>query len=304
MNRSLDRLAPAALAFMAMLWGSTFFVLKDLVTRMDVSDLLALRFAIAALALAAVMHRQLRRIDRRTLWRGAVLGGLYGAAQLLQTYGLVHTSASISGFLTGLYVVLTPILEAVLLKARVSQRVWLAVGLATAGLGVLTIAPGLGAGRFGLGEALTVLSALAYAGHIVYTGRVSTQALALKLSTVQTAVVALVCLVAALPSGIMLPQRAIDWAAVAYLALLCGALAAFLQVWAQARVEPTRAAVIMSSEPIWAAAFAIMVGQESLGWRTLVGGAALVVAMVLASLPAPVRASRPQLRRYQPVRSG
>lgn len=285
MNRTLDRLAPAALVFMAVLWGSTFFVIKDLVTRMDAADLLAVRFVIAALVLTAVMARQLRLIDRTTLWHGTVMGVLYGVAQLLQTYGLVYTSASISGFLTGLYVVLTPMLEAVLLKARVGMRVWVAVALATAGLGVLTIAPGIGNTSFGLGEVLTIASALAYAGHIVYTGKVSTPALSLRLSTVQTVVIAIICLLAALPGGIALPDRAQDWWAVGYLAVLCGALAVFLQVWAQARVEATRAAVIMSSEPIWAATFAILVGQEALSWRTVVGGAALVVAMVLASLP-------------------
>lgn len=285
MNRRIDRLAPAALIFMAVLWGSTFFVLKDLVGRIDAADLLAVRFTIAALVLVGVLHRQLRRIDRRTLRQGAIMGVLYGVAQLLQTYGLVYTSASISGFLTGLYVVLTPMLEAVLLKARVSQRIWLAVALATAGLGVLTIAPGLGTTRFGLGEALTVASALAYAAHIVYTGRVSTRALSLQLSTIQTVVIAVICVLAALPGGIGLPQRAVDWWAVLYLAVLCGALAVFLQVWAQARVDATRAAIIMSSEPIWAATFAILVGQDQIGWRIVVGGAALVCAMVLASLP-------------------
>lgn len=280
----MDLAAPASLMLMAILWGSTFFVIKDLLTRIDAADLLGVRFTIAALVLVAVLNRRLR-LTRTLLRDGLVMGGLYGSGQLLQTYGLAHTSASISGFLTGLYVVATPMLEAVLLAARVSRRVWLAVALATAGLGTLTIAPGLGATRFGLGEALTVLSALAYAGHIVYTGRVTSEATVLRLSTVQTITIAVMCTVAALPGGIALPQRAWDWWAVGYLAVLCGALAVVLQVWAQARVEATRAAVIMSSEPIWAATFAIAAGQEDLAWRTVVGGTALVLAMILASLP-------------------
>ncbi|MGB3955032.1 MAG: DMT family transporter [Brooklawnia sp.] len=304
----VDRLAPASLMLMAVLWGSTFFVLKDMLARMDASDLLAVRFTIAALLLVVVLRRRLR-MDATTVRHGLVMGALYGAGQLLQTYGLAQTSASISGFLTGLYVVMTPILEAVLLKARVGRRVWLAVALATAGLGLLTLMPGVGATRFGWGEFLTVLSALAYAGHIAYTGRVSTQALSLPLSTVQTVTVAAVCVLAALPGGIALPQRAADWWAVLYLAVLCGALAIVLQVWAQARVEATRAAVIMSSEPIWAAFFAIAAGQEEIGWRTLVGGAAMVCAMMLASLPEParlpgIRAARAEYRERPPELSG
>lgn len=293
---------------MAVLWGSTFFVLKDLLSRMDAADLLAVRFAIAALVLVVVVNRHLR-MDRQLVCHGLLLGLLYGAGQLLQTHGLAHTSASISGFLTGLYVVMTPLLEAVLLKARVSQRVWLAVGLSTAGLATLTLAPGLGATSFGWGELLTVLSALAYAGHIVCTGRISTQATSLPLGTVQAITVALMCTLAALPGGIALPQGR-DWWAVLYLAVLCGALAIVLQVWAQAKVEATRAAVIMSSEPIWAAAFAIAAGQEELVWRTIIGGSALVAAMLLASLSdrpvsllPRVRASRGGCRARQPERS-
>ena len=279
-----DRLAPLSLLFMAVLWGSTFFVLHDMLDRIDAADLLAVRFTIAAVVFGAVVHRKLLW-SRTTVRQGAILGLIFGSAQLLQTYGLAHTSASISGFLTGLYVVVTPILEGVLLKARVRQRVWLAVALATVGLAALTIVPGAGTTKFGIGEALTVASALVYAIHIIYTGRVATQDKAVTLAVVQTAGVAVVCTIAALPGGIGLPQRASDWWAVLYMALLCGALTAVLQVWAQSKVSPTRAAVIMSTEPIWAATFAIMAGQEPFSMRTLLGGTAMVIAMVLSSLP-------------------
>lgn len=299
----VDRLAPASLMLMAILWGSTFFVIKDLLDRIEASDLLAVRFTIATVILVAVVNRRLRTLDARMARDGIIMGIFYGAGQILQTHGLAHTSASISGFLTGLYVVMTPIIEALLLKARVSQRVWLAVALATAGLGMLTIAPGMGETRFGLGEVLTVLSALAYAAHIVYTGRVSTPANALQLSTVQAAVIAVMCIVAAVPGGIQLPSTTADWWAVAYLSVLAGALAVVLQVWAQAKVDATRAAVIMSSEPIWAAVFAIAAGQEDLALRTVIGGAALVAAMILASLPdrRPLTAARDEYPERQPA---
>ena len=303
-GRRLDGLAPLALTLMAIGWGSTFFVIKDIVGRIDPADLLAVRFTIAAAVLVALLHRKMRGLSVLAWRHGAIMGLFYGAGQLLQTYGLAHTSASISGFLTGLYVVMTPVIEAVLLRARVSQRVWLAVALATAGLGVLTIAPGVGSTPFGWGEGLTILSALAYAAHIVYTGRVTNPDNALQLSTIQALVIAALCIVFALPGGIALPTQAADWLAVGYLAVITGALAIVLQVWAQARVEATRAAVIMSSEPIWAAFFAILAGQEAFSYRTLIGGAALVAAMVLASLPARAsrRANRAQLPD-QPVGS-
>src|SRR5215210_4401622 len=119
-------------------WGSTFFLIKDLVTRIPVTDLLALRFALGSVALLLVAGRQLR-MTRRTLRAGVLLGLLYGVGQILQTVGLAHTSASVSGFITGLYVVATPLLGAVLLRVRVSATTWWATGLATLGLGVLSL---------------------------------------------------------------------------------------------------------------------------------------------------------------------
>jgi len=280
----LDKLALLSLLVMTMLWGSTFVILKDLLTRIGTSDLLAVRFAIAALVLVAVAGKRVRP-TRRLLIDGTIAGLFYSSGQLLQTYGLARTSVSISGFLTGLYVVMTPIIEAMLLRARVSRRVWSAVALATLGLGILTVSPATGTTRFGLGELLTVLSALAYAGHIVWTGRVSTPETSLGLSTVQTVVIAIMCAAAAAPGGIVMPDRAGDWIAIVYLATCCGALAVFLQVWAQSRVDATRAAIVMSFEPIWAAAFAIALGMETFGWRTAAGGAALVAAMIVSSIP-------------------
>lgn len=279
-----DAIAPLCLLIMAMLWGSTFFVLHDILTRIDAADLLAVRFTIAAVFFGLVMHRKLI-FTRVTIRQGAMLGLLYGGAQLVQTYGLAHTSASISGFLTGTYVIMTPMLEALLLKARVRQRVWVSVALATLGLAALTIVPGAGATRFGVGEALTIISALLYALHIIYTGRVATEDKAITLATLQTAGVAVLCFIAAIPGGIALPQGSADWGAVAYLAIICGGLTALMQVWAQTRVSPARAAVIMSTEPIWAAIFAILVGQELFSVRTLVGGTAMFIAMVLSSMP-------------------
>jgi len=300
-----DALALAGLILMATGWGSTFFVIKDILDRLDAADLLGVRFTVTALVLAAGLAPQLRRLDARCWRQGLAMGLLFSTGQLLQTYGLAYTSASISGFLSGLYVVLTPVMEALLLRARVGRRIWLAVALATIGLGVLTIAPGFGAAGFGVGEVLTLACSVAFAGHIVYTGRVSTPDRALRLSVVQSFMIAACCLLAAIPGGIALPSNTGDWLVVGYLAIITGAATIVLQVWAQARVSPSRAAIIMASEPIWAALFAILAGQEAFTERTLVGGTALVTAMLLASLPARrIRAARGGYRARLPVSSG
>jgi drug/metabolite transporter (DMT)-like permease len=268
-----------ALLAMTAAWGSTFFMIKDVVTRIPVPDLLTVRFAIAAVALAIIAGPRLR-MSMITLRRGLLLGLLYGIAQLLQTFGLAHTAASVSGFLTGLYVVLTPLLSALILRTRIAPAVWAGAGLATAGLAVLS----LQGFSIGYGELLTVASAVVYALHIVALGRMSEPGTALQLSVVQMAAIAVVCGIGAAPGGIQLPASRLDWTIVIYLALIAGALTMLLQTWAQARVEASRAAVIMAMEPVWAAAFAVAFGGESVTWRMLVGGGAILTAMYLVEL--------------------
>lgn len=288
-----DELGPlVALLAMTAAWGSTFFLIKDVVTRIPVADMLTVRFAIAAVALAVVAGPRLR-MSPVTLRRGVLLGVLYGVAQLLQTAGLAQTAASVSGFLTGLYVVLTPLLSALILRTRIAPAVWAAAALATAGLAVLS----LQGFAIGYGELLTVASAVVYALHIVALGRMSEPGSALQLSVVQMAVIALVCGVGAAPGGIQLPTSGMDWVIIIYLALIAGALTMLLQTWAQARVEASRAAVIMAMEPVWAAAFAVAFGGESITWRMLVGGGAILTAMYLVELAPRRRVSSPAAER-------
>jgi drug/metabolite transporter (DMT)-like permease len=273
-----------ALLAVTAIWGSTFFLIKDVVTRIPVGDLLAVRFALASLGLALLVGRRLN-LSRPMLVRGAGLGLLYGAAQVLQTLGLAATAASVSGFLTGLYVVATPLLGAVILRQRVRGTVWAAVGLATLGLAVLSLT-GVSTGY---GELLTVLSAIVYAGHILALGRISTPGSALSLSLVQLVVITLTCAVlAVLPVsevGLQLPASGADWLAVAYLGLIAGAVTMVAQTWAQARIDATRAAVIMAMEPVWAAGFAVAFGGEVVTVRLVIGGLAILAAIYLAELP-------------------
>jgi drug/metabolite transporter (DMT)-like permease len=209
-----------------------------------------------------------------------VLGGLYGVAQILQTAGLAHTPASVSGFVTGLYVVATPLFAAVILHTRITWLTWGAVLLATAGLGVLT----LDGFSIGYGEAITFMAALLYALHIVGLGAWSKPGEALGMSILQIMVISVVCLVATVPDGIVLPDRGADWVSVVYMALVAGALAMFAQTWAQARLSPTRSAIVMSMEPVFAAFFAVLLGGELLTGRMLTGGAMVLAAMLVVEL--------------------
>ena len=272
--------ATLGLVAVTTVWGSTFFLIKDLVGRMPVADFLSVRFLIAAAAMLLVFHRSLRALSRREWLQGIALGVVYGIAQLLQTSGLEHTSASISGFATGMYVVFTPLLGTVLLRQRLPPATWIAVLLAVGGLALLALR-GL---SLGFGVWITLASALLYAVHIVGLGAWSRPGHAFALSTVQMLVIAAVCLLATLPHGPVLPPDAKAWGAVVYMALAAGAGAMLVQTWAQAHISATRAAIVMTTEPVFAAGFAVALGGELLTWRMVAGGVLVLAAMYVVEL--------------------
>jgi drug/metabolite transporter (DMT)-like permease len=224
--------------------------------------------------------RAIARLTPELRRHAAVLGALYGVAQILQTVGLAHTPASVSGFITGMYVVCTPLLAAAILRTRITGVTWGAVGLAIGGLAVLTL-EGL---SVGYGETLTLIAAVLYALHIVGLGAWSRPADAIGMSILQCLMITAICFVAAVPDGITLPDRVGDWLSVGYMALFAGAAALLGQTWAQAHLPPTRSAIIMSMEPVFAAFFAVLLGGESITLRMVVGGAMVLAAMLVVEM--------------------
>jgi drug/metabolite transporter (DMT)-like permease len=175
-------------------------------------------------------------------------------------------------------------LAALLLRSRIGGLTWVAVLLAVTGLGVLTLGD-VGAGLgLGYGEALTLIAALIYALHIVGLGAWSDSRDALGMSIIQCMVIAAICAIAAAPNGIVLPDRPGDWLAIIYMALVAGAAALLGQTWAQAHLPPTRTAIIMSMEPVFAAVFAVLLGGESATLRMLLGGALVLAAMLIVEM--------------------
>jgi drug/metabolite transporter (DMT)-like permease len=279
-TRRTSLLAALLLLAVTAVWGSTFFLIKDLLERVPTLDFLAVRFSIASVLLVIAAPRALARLSPVSRKHALVLGGLYGVAQILQTAGLATTPASVSGFITGLYVVATPLFAALILHTRITRMTWAAVALATAGLGVLT----LNGFSVGYGEAITLVAALIYALHIVGLGAWSKPAEAIGMSIVQVIVIAVICLVASAPGGIVLPETARDWWSVLYMAAFASAFALFAQTWAQAHLAPTRCAIIMSMEPVFAALFAVLAGGEDPTLRMVVGGVMVLSAMLLVEL--------------------
>jgi drug/metabolite transporter (DMT)-like permease len=275
-----QRIATFGLLLVTAIWGATFVIVKSAIERMPVMDFLAWRFAIAALVMAAVRPRSVGTLDRRGRRVGIVLGLALGAGYIAQTFGLQHTPAAISGFITGLFVVFTPLCAAVLLHKRIDRLTWLAVALATIGLGMISL-HGL---SIGSGEALTLLCALAFALHIVGLGEWSASYDAAGLAVVQLTTVAVLSIVIAAPTSLAPPPDASAWGAVLVTAVAATALAFFIQTWAQAHLPPTRAAVVLTMEPVFAGIFGVAIGGDTLGPRTVLGAIFVLVAMYMVEL--------------------
>jgi drug/metabolite transporter (DMT)-like permease len=275
--------APATIVLIAVtaVWGGTFVVVRDAVAQMPVLPFLVWRFALAAAVLALVRPRAVGRLDPRTRRRGAYLGLLLGGGYVLQTFGLLHTTATIAGFVTGMFVVFTPLIGWVVLRQPVAWSVWLAVALATAGLALIS----LDGWALGLGEVLTLGCAVLFAGQIVGLSRWSTPWDAYGLTVVQLATVAALCLLASpLESGMALPPSAGVWAAVVFLALAATALAFWAQTWAQAGMSAPRAAIVLTMEPVFAGIFGVTIGGDPLTTRIIAGGLCIIAAMYTVEL--------------------
>ncbi|MDT3766881.1 DMT family transporter [Gleimia hominis] len=280
-NRATSGVVPVAvLVAVTAVWGSTFFLIKGLLQEISALDFLSVRFLIAALVVGVLMFPRLRRANKRTWRNGIILGILYGSAQIFQTVGLKTTHASVSGFITGMYVVLTPVALLLLFRERISRKVWFAVAIAGIGVAVLSL-HGFAVGR---GELITFTGSVLYAVHIVFLGRWAKQDDPFTLGLIQIIGIAVFCTVCALPTGIRLPTTVGSWAALIYMAFVAGVAALIAQTWAQARMSAPSAAIVMTMEPVFASLFAVVFGGEVVTLRLLLGGGMILTAMFTTEL--------------------
>ena len=278
--KSSSTLALTSLVVVTAVWGSTFLIVQNAVSRMPVMDFLAVRFSLAALVMLALRPNSWRSLTRRGLWHGFLLGVVLGLGYITQTFGLTLASAAVSGFITGMFVPLTPVIAWLLLRHKTHRITWLAVLLATIGLALL----GLHGWSIGIGELLTLGCAIFFAIHIVGLGEWSSQHETYGLTLIQISTVAVISLIAAAPDGIATPPDTGTWIAVGVSAVLATALAFLVQTWAQALVSPTRAAVVMTMEPVFAGIFAVAIGGNQLTVQVIAGAICVMAAMFMVQL--------------------
>lgn len=288
--KSSPMIASVALVGVTAVWGYTFLVVQDAIARMPVMDFLAWRFVVASVVMIALRPTCLRNVTRLELLRGVGLGTILGLGYITQTYGLRFTSAAISGFITGMFVVLTPVMSWILLRRKTNRNTWMVVALATVGLALLS----LNGWSVGIGELLTLGCAVFFAIHIVGLGEWSSQYEPYAFSLLQIGTVAVISLIAATPGGIAVPPNSGVWIAVGITGVLATAVAFFVQTWAQSLVSATRAAVVMTMEPVFAGFFAVVIGGNQLTLRTIVGAACILAAMFIINLKSGRSDTRPK----------
>jgi drug/metabolite transporter (DMT)-like permease len=273
-----------------LIWGLTFPAGKLALETLPLLQFTAWSRVLGAIAILAFLPWILRRRRggtpmRRLVAPGAVLGGIMFLAYLLQTAGLERTTATNAGFITGLYVVFTPVLGLVLFRRRIGAVAWAAVAISMAGLAMLSV-PGLHDLRPHPGDLLVLASALGWAGHVVAVGHFARRYPAVPLSLAQMAAAAVFHAIAAAPTGLQLEAAAEVWVLLVITGIMGSGVAFTIQVVAQGTISPTRAAVILAGESVVAAMTAAIWIGERLASHQWVGATLAVTAMVVSEIGA------------------
>jgi drug/metabolite transporter (DMT)-like permease len=292
-------LALAALLAVTAVWGVTFVQVKDAVELYPLFAFLAVRFAIASVTLAGPALPRVRSLGRSGAAAGALLGMLLAAGYALQTAGLQRTTVSSTGFITGMYVVLTPLIALFLLRARIGPAAWGGVALSTIGLGLLS---GIHPGSVG-GDLLVLAAAAVYSLQIVLMERYAPRYDALAFTLLEMLAACLGLGVIAFALGeLAVPHGWTVWGALLVTGIFASALAFLVLTWAQRRTSATRTALAFAMEPVWTALFGYTLAGDRLGAVAWAGSALIMGGIVLAEPAAAATLREALAKRRTPPR--
>ena len=279
--------ADLALAIVALVWGTTFVVVKGALADISTIFFLALRFSGAAACMLLLFQPAFRRAGARAVWEGlkggATAGVLLWLGYILQTFGLKFTTAGNSGFLTGLYIVLVPLFSAIFLRRAPQRRELLGLSIAVAGMLLLT---GVGVHlRLNIGDLLTVACAVAFAIHLLLLGHYA------KAICFEAVALGQIACCAALSTFMLFFERPVaHWNRMLVFALIltsvfATAVAFALQTWGQRYTTATRTALIFALEPVFALVTAVTLGGEPLTAAAVGGGVLILAGILLVEVP-------------------
>lgn len=267
-----------ALLTAALIWGSSFIVMKSAVDFVPTFLLLAIRFSVGTGLLAVIFCRRLTRITRKTLWRGAIVGALLFTAYTVQTWGLKGTTPGKNAFLTAVYCVLTPFVNWVLIRRRPGKWNWIAAVGCLAGIGLVSLDGDL---TMGQGDALTLLGGVFYALHLVAVSRFGEEEDPVLLTLVQFAAAAACCWIGTwatetIPTG----WTPAAWAELMYLAVFATTAALLLQNVGQSMTPAAPAAILLSLESVFGVLFSVLFYGETVTLRLALGFGLIFLAVV------------------------
>ena len=271
------KFAPWALLTVAMAWGWSFVIMKDAIERQSVNNFLFTRFLLGTVVMVLIRPKTLKLLNKDLLLRAGTAGIFLGFGYIFQTLGLARTGAAITGFVTGLYVVLTPLFAWLFLKEKINRFTWTCIAASTVGLGLLSI-HGF---SVGFGELLVFISAIFYACHIISLSKWSSGRDVYAMTVVQLFMCGVLSGIASIPGGYSPPPDAGVWGVVIFTAVFATAIAFIIQTWAQAHMSSTKVAVILTMEVVFAAIFAIIFGGERLTLQSALGGILVITSMYL-----------------------
>ena len=266
-----------AMISIAAVWGSSFVVMKDSLERQNVFSFLSSRFILAALLMFLYKPGVFRGLTKKFIYRGIIAGILLGGGYIFQTYGLTKTTVSNTGFITGLYIVFTPLISLTILKRHVLKIQWLAVVVATIGLFFISY----NGVTIGLGEILVLISAFIYGAHFVALGEWSDGKNTYALTFIQVAAVAALTSIFAFKDGFQVAPDSTVWLAILYTAFFATFLGFLIQTKAQSVMSATVASVLLATETPFAVFFGLYFHSDPLTLRIITGGSLVMAAMAL-----------------------
>lgn len=258
-------------------WGGSFVVMKDSLERQDVYSFLASRFILAALFMFLYRPNSLKGLDRRFIFRAILAGLLVGSGFIFQTFGLTKATVSNTGFITGLYLVFTPLIAWIILKKHVVKIQWLAVAVATIGLYLIAY-NGI---SVGIGEILVLISAILFAAQIVALSEWSDGKNAYALTLIQILVSSIIFSLLTVKNGYQPPPDGSVWSAVLFTAFFATFLGFLIQVKAQSMMSATAAGVLLAMEVPFALVFGLYFDNDPLTLRIISGGILVMAAMAM-----------------------
>jgi drug/metabolite transporter (DMT)-like permease len=259
----------------AAVWGGSFVLMKDAIVQQDVYSFLSTRFILAALLMISYRPTVFRGLSFKFIKQGVLAGILLGGGFIFQTFGLANTTVSNTGFITGMYLVFTPLISLIILKRKVLLVQWFAVAIAMIGL-ILISYNGI---SIGTGEILVLISAFIYGAHFVALGEWSDGKNTYALTLIQILTIAAMSTVFALINGFQMPPNASVWQAILFTAVFATFIGFLVQTKAQSVMSATAASVLLAMETPFALFFGLFFNNDPLTLRIIVGGSLVMIAM-------------------------